>query len=372
MFSDVLILAGGFGERLWPASSPSFPKQFMSLEGGVSFLQSSILRALELNIKGKILIVTRKDIENTALEQCAMLCNQLDEEKQNKISNDLIVIAEPTPIHTAAPVTLVCHLLNKIEPQKEHTLLVMTSDHVIGPVDFFVQDTKIAYEVALKDKIVCYAIIPTEPATGYGYIKMGSSITNDDNIPIETVYKIDQFKEKPDLETAKKYLETGLYAWNSGMFGFKTNTYLSELKICEPESYNAFIDINNAEPPKFTKKQNINLLKNWEAMNDAYGKAPKISIDKALAEKTKHAWAVKTTFSWEDIGSWDSFEKLFTQNSGVTSEINTDNCFVYSDLPVALCGVKDLIVVAKNDKILVMKKGFSNTVKDAVHKLENE
>ena len=368
MFTDVVILAGGFGERLWPASSAEFPKQFMSLEGGVSFLQSSILRAISLNVSGKIIIVTRKEIVNTVIQQTKTLFEQMGDMISDDMKNRLIVIPEPAPIHTAAPVTICCHLVNLLDEKTDHSILVMTSDHVIGPVDFFISDTKLAFKAACKNKIVCYSIIPTEPSTGYGYIKTSSlveGLEEYDNIKV-----IDEFKEKPNLETAKQYLASGNYTWNSGMFGFRTEVYLSELKKCEEEAYNVFSKLANSEKPEFTQCEGIHVLSNWQGLEEMYQKAPRVSIDKALAEKTKEACTVKASFSWEDIGSWDSFEKLFTKNQGKVATIETENCFVYSDIPVALCGVKDLVVVVKNNQVLVMKKGYSNMVKDAVHDFE--
>ena len=370
MFTDVVILAGGFGERLWPASSSDFPKQFMSLEGGVSFLQSSILRAISLNITGHILIVTRKEIVNTVVEQTKNLLEQMGSMVSEDMKNRIIVIPEPCPIHTAAPVTISCHLLNHLDSNVNHSLLVMTSDHVIGPMDFFVADTELAYKAACKDKIVCYSIIPTEPSTGYGYIKTSTYVEGLENI--ESIKKIEEFKEKPDLETAKQYLASGNYTWNSGMFGFKSDVYLSELEKCEPEAFSVFSNLAKEKDFVFSNSDNIKILENWAGLDEMYKKAPRVSIDKALAEKTKEACTVKATFSWEDIGSWDSFEKLFTENQGKVATVDTENCFVYSDIPVALCGVKDLVVVVKNNKLLVMKKNCSPFVKDAVHILETD
>ena len=174
------------------------------------------------------------------------------------------------------------------------------------------------------------------------------------------------------LETAKQYLASGNYTWNSGMFGFKADVYLSELEKCEPDAYFAFSKLATEKDFVFSNNDNIKILENWAGLDEMCQKAPRISIDKALAEKTKEACTVKATFSWEDIGSWDSFEKLFTENQGKVATVDSENCFVYSDIPVALCGVKDLVVVMKNNKLLVMKKNCSPLVKDAVHILEKD
>ena len=359
MFTDVIILAGGFGERLWPASRPDNPKQFLSLGNNISLLQNSILRALALKIEGKIIIATRKDL----LESCAknayeLSCKVSDAEKQ-KIQEDLIILAEPEPKHTTAPIILSCHMLELLVPQKEHSVLVLTSDHIIKPVENFVTDCEEAYKVAVTDKFVCFAIPPTEASTGYGYIKTGNSIT-------PKTYKIDTFKEKPDQKTANEYFASGKYFWNSGMFGFTSQFLKSELKKCEPEVSQAFECVSTGKAPELSKIHDIFYISQWQEMEEAYKKTPKIAIDNAIAEKTKNAYAVSTSFNWDDVGSWDAFSKFAEGNENVIAKAESENCFVYSDIPVALCDVQDLIVVIKNGKALIMKKGSSNLVRDVV------
>lgn len=359
MFTDVIILAGGFGERLWPASRPDNPKQFLSLGNNISLLQNSILRALALKIEGKIIIATRKDL----LESCAknayeLSCKVPDAEKQ-KIQEDLIILAEPEPKHTTAPIILSCHMLELLVPQKEHSVLVLTSDHIIKPVENFVTDCEEAYKVAATDKFVCFAIPPTEASTGYGYIKTGNSIT-------PKTYKIDTFKEKPDQKTANEYFASGKYFWNSGMFGFTSQFLKSELKKCEPEVSQAFECVSTGKAPGLSKIHDIFYISQWQEMEEAYKKTPKIAIDNAIAEKTKNAYAVSTSFNWDDVGSWDAFSKFAEGNENVIAKAESENCFVYSDIPVALCDVQDLIVVIKNGKALIMKKGSSNLVRDVV------
>ena len=373
MFTDVIILAGGFGERLWPASSAKFPKQFMSLEGGDSFLQAAIHRAEALNISGCILVITRKEIADTVINQCSSLeANVLDK---------LFVLNEPKPIHTAGAAALGCHFLKKLFPDKEHTILVMTSDHVITPVEAFVSDTEKAYKVAKENNFVCYAIPPEYPCTGFGYIKAGKpleSILSDvdaglsagKNTPPD-LFIIDNFKEKPDEKTAKQYVEQG-YFWNSGMFGFSADFFLSELERHEPVVYGAFSQLKDTPDPELVVRNGVRCMETWKGLYEVYKKSPKVSIDNGIAEKTDKACAVKASFAWKDIGTWDTFSSLFTDNPETTANLDSENCFVYSDIPVALCGVSDLIVVVKNNRVLVMKKGCSQLAKTAAQIIDGE
>lgn len=365
MFTDAVILAGGFGERLWPASSPSYPKQFLSLENGISFLQASVLRATSLNLTGKILIITRSDLLELAANQCRMITEQASPEIKKKLKEDLYIIAEPKPKHTAAPGILACRFLEKIQPEIEHSILVLTSDHVIGPIEAFVSDCKTAYQCAIQNNFVCFAIPPTEAATGFGYIKTGKELE------VSNAFKIAEFKEKPDLETAKKYIESGNYWWNSGMFAFTSKFFIQELKKCDIDVYNAFLPLETAESPITGFFNGIKYVESWPSMDKAYENTPAISMDNAVAERTTSACAVKASFSWDDVGSWDAFEKLFAENTGKTALINSENCFVYSDIPVAICGVDDLVVVIKNGNALVMKKGSSPLVREAAKRMKD-
>jgi len=364
MFTDVVILAGGFGERLWPASTSAVPKQFLSLEGGVTFLQSAILRALNLDVTGSIVIVTRKDLLEGCIEQASSLTSLVSHSQMDKILNRLYIIAEPDPKGTAAPVVLASHFLNRLS-DGEHSVLILTSDHIIGPNENFYEDAQKAWLACLENQLVCFGIPPTEPATGYGYIKKGN-IFKTSKEPLKDTYTISQFKEKPDLNTAKMYLESGDYWWNSGMFAFKTDFVLNEIEKHEPSLYGAFTNLASSPMFSIGQKDGIHYLQSWPALDHSYALTPSLSIDIALAEKTKFASVVKASFSWDDVGSWDSFESLFSSHHGSAVEIQSSNNFVYSDIPVALCGVQDLIVVVKNNKVLVLKKGKSELVKEIV------
>ncbi|MEE1165627.1 MAG: mannose-1-phosphate guanylyltransferase [Treponema sp.] len=365
MFTDVIILAGGFGERLWPASRPDFPKQFLSINDGISFLQNALIRSLAMKPQGKIIIATRKGLEHQISVQCKDLAQKLGGEQETKILKDVLIVAEPVPKHTTAPIILCCHLLNKIACGVKHSVMVLTSDHIITPVENFVNDAKKAFDCASKNHFVTFGIRPTEPSTGYGYIQ--TEIADDDE---RTVLKINSFKEKPDAKTAQKYIESGNCWWNSGMFAFDCNFFIDELSKCTPEVAAAFKNVPSLKEPEISKLNDIHFISKWDAMVQSYEATPAIAIDISVAEKTSEAWTVLASFSWDDVGSWDSFEK-HSCGEGKCVNISANNNFVYSDIPVAICGLDDITVVIKNGKALIMKKGKSALVREVVKKIED-
>ena len=360
MVTDILILAGGFGERLWPASGINSPKQFLKLDGNLSFLQQSLLRSLYLKPTGKIIIITRLGLENTVAEQCRELSGNLDSETAAKLHSDVIIVAEPKSRHTTAPIVLACHYLKMTSPDIRHSILVLTSDHIIGPLEAFRNDVEKAHQSAEKGHFITFGIQPYEPAVGYGYIITGEA--EKDN---PQVYAIKEFKEKPDKQTAEKFIARGNCRWNSGMFAFMADFFLEELKKCTPEVYDAFTLIPEGTVPSLDSIDGIQMLHSWPEAEKAYESTPAIAVDKSIAEKTKNAYSVLATFSWDDVGTWDSFEKHFHNKTENAILAGSENCFVYSDIPVAICGLDDVTVVIKNGKALVMRKGCSSLVREA-------
>lgn len=365
-FTDVVILAGGFGERLWPASTPEFPKQFMAFSDGISFLQNAVIRALSVEPSGKILIISRPEICGELTRQVAALKEKVSGAHRKKIEDDLYVVAEPCSRHTCPPLLFACKFL-ELAQKSEHLILVLTSDHVISPLENFVADCRKAAEFARQGKFVCFAIPPCEPSTGFGYINMGEPLDSENS-----VLRIESFKEKPDLETAKAYLASGKYAWNSGMFGFANSLFESEIQKYEPEMHEAFKSFNDAKLPQPELLNSIKYIENWKPLDEAYRFVKPVAVDNAVAERTQNAVAVKASFNWDDVGSWDSFEKYFEHGEDEFISVESDGNFVYSDVPVALCGVQNLIVVVKNGKVLVMKKGASSSVRDVVKKFKEK
>lgn len=383
MFTDVIILAGGYGERLWPASTSDCPKQFLKIIDGLSFLQRSLVRAsllLDGDTNHKIYIATRKGLESSVAKQCCELCKVLTGKDElqgfnipkdaaatlaQKIANDTLIIAEPTSRHTTAPIALCVHLANLFSDE-QHVFLVLTSDHVIEPFDAFSGDVERAHSLALQKYFVCFGIKADSPSTEYGYIQSGDKIPSGDRC-----FVIDKFHEKPDKQTAQKFLDSGKCFWNSGMFCFEGTFFLNELAKCTSEVATSFSSIEKSAIPHIDDLDGIPFVKEWVAMEAAYKSVPAIAVDKAIAEKTSRAAVVQATFQWDDIGSWDSFARHCTTQSSACSVDATGN-FVYADIPVAICGIDDIEVIIKNGQALILKKGTSNRVRDIVKMLKEK
>jgi mannose-1-phosphate guanylyltransferase/mannose-6-phosphate isomerase len=354
MFSDILILAGGSGDRLWPASDAEKPKQFLAFPtteswGDDTFLQATIRRALALNISGKICIVTRKNWVDRVIQDIEQLAQKSG---QQGITEKILVIGEPCGKNTAPAIALVSEYLITLKRQEPVNLLVLPSYHIIQPVDKFIADMKTASVYAEQNNIVTLAVKPTGPETGYGYLKLGEGS------------KVEQFCEKPDRETAEQFVNAGCYFWNSGIYGFRADFFLAELEKYAPTVFQAFKDC--CTDMEMLPCSGIQVMKNSSKLEKAYAETPSISIDYAVSEKSERVAAVKTSFSWDDAGTWDAISKYEMQETVKTAEVNGSGNFIFSDIPVAVCGVDDLMVVIKNGKCLVCKKGDSNRVKEVV------
>lgn len=357
--TDIVILAGGFGERLWPASTALCPKQFITLSDGLSFLQTSIIRAVLLEPSGKILIVTRPEIAGTIESQVSMLREKVTEKEYDKIRKDLYIVCEPCSRHTCAPILLSCKIAEIFAPSEEHRILVLASDHVISPAKNFVEDARKAAFHAKKGKFVLFAIPPLSPSTEFGYIKEGNSIDASGS-----VFEIDSFREKPDSKTAMEYLETGKYTWNSGMFLFDSKVFQEEIEKYEKEMAFQFKSLDGEKSVPYSEYGQVKIIREWNAMDCAYKNCKSIAVDKAVAERTTRAAAVRASFSWNDAGSWDAISSLDSGDEGIC--VDAGGNYILSDLPVSICGASNLVIVCKNGKILVMKKGSSENMRKLV------
>ena len=366
MITDVLILAGGSGERLWPVSDAKKPKQFMTLSDDESFLQTAIARAVALDIPGDICIVTRKDWTDLVLADVTSLASRLG---KPEILNKVLVMSEPCGKNTAPAIAWTAKYLLSLNRGESPNILMMASDHIIKPLDAFIADARTAGAHADRGNLVSFAIPPTFPSTGYGYIKTGEAV----HCPIEDAsasFRIDTFKEKPDAATARTYLEDGHYYWNSGIYAFRADFYLFELERLCPEAFSAFAD---AGPGCTVETVNgIRVMASYDGLDAAYARSPSISIDYAISEKCTRSVTVRAGFLWDDVGTWDSLAKYRDELPSSTVSVDSRNCFVDSDIPVALCGVDDLVVVIKNGKALVARKGETGLVKDALAQMKEK
>jgi len=360
MCTDILILAGGSGERLWPVSDAKRPKQFMTLSDGVSFLQSALLKAAALDIEGDICIVTREDWTDLVIGDVVALCERTG---NRTLLSKVLVMSEPCARNTAPAIVWTAKYLLSRKRSKDVSILLMASDHIIKPLDSFVSDVEIASRHADRGNLVSFAIPPTFAATGYGYIKAGKQVSLPDH-DASSSFIVDSFKEKPDAGTARRYIEDGHYYWNSGIYAFRADFYLSEIARYSPEVSRAFEGLADRFPIEV--RDGIRIMTECEGLADAYAKTPSISIDYAVSEKCERSVTVRASFLWDDVGTWDSLAKYFEDLPADTASVESKNCFVHSDIPVALCGVDDIVVVIKNGMALVAKKGETNLVKDAL------
>lgn len=335
-----VILSGGAGTRLWPLSNGNHPKQFLPLVSEKTMIQETLLRLSGLEHSEPVVVCNEahRFIVAEQLNQIGM--------KNPKI------ILEPIARNTAPAIAAASYSV--LEKDKDAVVIVLPSDHVIKDKAAFQSAVKKAVSEAEKGFLVTFGIVPTEPNTGYGYIKTG----NEEN----GSFALERFVEKPNLEKAKEYLADGNYSWNSGMFVFKASKFLEELKTFEGEMFE--LSVKSVE----TAKIDSDFVRlNKEFFEQIKGN----SIDYAVMEKTKHGRVVKLNAGWNDVGSWSALWEIKQKDSdgnvlsGNIINLNSKNCYINSTLkvPVGIIGLDDIVVVASEDGILVSKKDKVQDVK---------
>ena len=342
-----VILSGGSGTRLWPLSRKMYPKQFLNLVGDKTMIQKTWSRLQGLEITSPI-IVCNEDHRFIVAEQM----------RQMGVEHPHIIL-EPEGKNTAPAITLAA-MHSKTMTDEDAVLLVLSADHEIEQADKFHQAIQQALTSTQRGKLVTFGIVPTHAETGYGYIQYTES---DDPI-----FEVANFVEKPDAETAESYLKAGNYLWNSGMFLFSADTYLTELKNHQAEIYNA------CKQAMAHEQHDMDFIR---VDQDAFHTCPADSIDYAVMEKTQHAMVVPLDAGWSDIGSWSSLWEVHdkdAQGNSVQGDVllhdAANNLVVSENRLVSVVGVEDLIVVESKDAVLVMHKDKSQEVKHIVDQLK--
>jgi mannose-1-phosphate guanylyltransferase len=342
-----VIMAGGKGERFWPKSRLTKPKQTLSIGTKKPLLVETIDRILSLS--EEIYLST-----STALE-----------EPFRKLLRDYQInyLIEPLGRDTAAAIGYCCHVLEK-KFSSNHLVAFMGSDYLIPEKELFQRHLETAFRIADHDNvIVTLGIHPTRPATGYGYIQEGEEIS--DPIPSGIrASKVKGFREKPNRDTAIQYIDSGKYYWNSGMFVTKIGVMIEEIRKFIPNHHEAFVNMKNKD---FTSEVVLEQFKNLE----------KISIDFAVMEKTPNIAMVKSLFRWDDMGDWLAYERVSEIDnnnntiSGKWAGLETNNCIIYNDSEklVGTIGIKDLIIVNTKDAIMICHKDDAQNVKKLVQRL---
>lgn len=332
-----VILCGGSGTRLWPLSRKNYPKQFLKLFGERSLIQETFWRMSQIMPEDNIFFITNKD-------NYFNVYNQIRETFPN-FRRDRI-IAEPMAKNTAPAMVLAMKALaDKFNVAQNEPVIFLPSDHYIQKTEVYLSLIKTAME-ELGDNIGTIGITPTRPHIGYGYIKKDKKSGS--------YYTVSEFKEKPDLETAKKYVDSGEYVWNGGMFLFNPKTFFEELRVCAPDLYE----------PASEKLEDF--IEKFESL-------PSISIDYAIAEKSKRVIVFEGEFGWNDIGSFDSMAEIFKSDPNpkhLSFEAKDNYIHTENGRLVCTMGVEGLVVVEASDSILIYKKGRGEDVKKIVEYLK--
>lgn len=348
-----ILMAGGVGTRFWPRSREKSPKQVLSVTGKETLIQATYKRLNSLVDDSRILVVTNYDQKN-------VIHGQLP-----KLSSENFIL-EPFGRNTAPCIGLAAIQVAYQDP--ESVMVVLPADHVIGDVEEFQSVLKLAVEFASKENgLVTLGITPDEPATGYGYIQVGDEVLKSNS---HRVHKVRTFAEKPNLDTAKRFLKSGDFFWNSGMFIWKASTILQEINDKLPEIYDGLMEINRG----------INTPNYQRIVEEAYRRFRGISIDVGVMQQSDNVYVIPADMGWNDVNSWETVYEISLKDKNANStecaelvNIDSRKCYVYSpEKVVALVGVDNLIVVDTGDALLVCKKSAAQDVKEVVDYLKKK
>ena len=348
MKKTALIMAGGRGERFWPKSRKSLPKQFLSLtDDGKTMIQLTVERILPLVKMEDIYISTNRDYKELVRQQLP----EIPEEN---------ILCEPVGRNTAPCIGLgAVHMRKKYE---DAVMYVLPSDHLIKYTSIFLSTLTDAGEVAEQgENLVTLGITPDCPETGYGYIKF---------LPDQMLgraFEVDRFVEKPDLETAKEYVASEQYLWNSGMFIWKVSTILKNLETYLPETYQG---LNRIADAIGTEEEELVLEKEFSAFQSE-------SIDYGIMEKAKNIYILSGSFGWDDVGSWLAVGRIKKTNEfgnvidGNAVTVDTKNCIIQGGKKlIATVGIENIIVVDTEDALLICEKDSAGNIKKVLENLK--
>jgi len=342
----VAIMAGGIGSRFWPMSRTGYPKQFLDiLNTGRTLIQSTYDRFLKFIPRENIFVVTAREYVDIVKEQLPEL------EPDN-------ILAEPFRKNTAPCIAYISYKLLALDP--EATLICAPADHLILDTDGFINVCREAQDfVSNHSALVTLGIKPTHPNTGYGYIQYETGKIKDD------VYKVKTFTEKPNLELAKTFLQSGDFLWNAGIFVWMVKNLVEAFEQHLPEMHDVF----------YPEKENLTGADEVAAIERIYPQCTNISIDYGIMEKASNVYVIPSSFGWSDLGTWasayDNLEKDYLSNALVGENImvvDAARCMVHApdNKLLVLQGLDDFIVVDTEDVLLICKKDKEQEIKDYV------
>lgn len=344
-----VVLSGGAGTRLWPASRESHPKPFMKLADGQTLIEKTYARAKALG--SEVLTVTNRDYYFMSRDQLELV----------GVSGEFLL--EPFGRNTAPAIALAAKFVNEVQGA-DTVMLVLAADHLVADQAGFAAAVAEASQLAAQGYLVTFGIVPTAPETGFGYIERGDTLGVGN--------KVARFVEKPDLKTAEGYVASGKYLWNSGMFCFKASVFLAELVKYAPE-------VTKVVDACWAAMQPLNKTQMAEIPAGLFKSAPDISIDYAVMEKSDKVAVVPGDFGWSDIGSWNAIRDLVEPNAqqnralGEAIFVDSTNTFVQSeDRLVATVGINDLMIIDTADALLVAHADKAQDVKKVVAQLKKD
>lgn len=348
---NVVIMAGGRGERFWPKSRKSTPKQLLSLTGdGKTMIQLTVERVKELCGYENIYVVTNSDYVNKIRKQLPFL----------KSEN---IIVEPMGKNTAPCIGLAAVNIRKKDPNG--MMIVLPSDHLVKNNILFINTLKNAVELAEQgDNIVTIGITPSYAETGYGYIKFQEDLNCEIGC---SHFKVEKFVEKPNKIKAEQYLVSGKYLWNSGMFVWKVSTILKNFKKYMPELYDGLNKIYETMGAETGEAVLFEQYNNFES----------ISIDYGIMENAENIYTVPGNFGWDDVGSWTSLERIQIPDEygnikkGNVIDIDTHGCIIQvKNKLIATVGLEDVVVVDTDDATLICSKNKCQDIRKLLQRIK--
>ena len=340
-----LIMAGGKGERFWPLSTEEKPKQFLNLLGEDTMIQMTVKRLERLIPIERIFVVTAERYVKLVKEQLPNL------PERN-------IIVEPVGKNTAPCIALSAFTVEKY--YGDATLVVVPSDHLIKDVERFIRTIGAAasFVESKEDAIVTLGIKPDRPETGYGYIKYNNLEEKIDGLGVNSV---ERFVEKPNLETAQKYLNEGNYLWNSGMFIWKVSTIKKHTQTYLPNTYEVIDEI----------AASVDMDDFEDVLRQKYSEVESISVDYGIMEKAENIYVIPSDFGWDDVGSWSSVERYSEkdEDGNILSE-NTrliqskSNIVIGNGKRIVMIGIDDIMLLETEDSIYIVNKGYMDNLRD--------